>query len=131
MQKNKKNGFLFFDLLIALMIAMTFVTVVLSILCFLMSHYTLHKEYIFAGDIISEVLYRIDIGEQLSLRDVKRFGQTDFVITVDREMISHTPIGGIDQMQLVILTVSWISCRNVTEAMRLKTLDKSKLFTYF
>jgi|GEM_PF-4580400 len=128
MQKNKKNGFLFFDLLIALMIVMTFVTLAFSTLSFLTSCYTTHKEYLFASDIINEILYRIDIAEQLPSKSVKKLGPIDFVITVDREVGMHTPIGVVNQMSFLVLTVSWINYRNGVESITLKTLNKGEIF---
>lgn len=128
MQKNKKNGFLFFDLLVALMMALIFVTIVFSVLCFLTSRYTIHKEYIFAENIISEALYKIDIGDQLSSKSINKLDQTDFVLTVDREIMLHTPFEGVDRVELIILAVSWVGCRNTTETIKVKTLDKVKLF---
>lgn len=127
MQKNKNGGFVFFDLLTSLVIVMMFIIFVSTAASLVVYYYTVHKEYIIAKNIMFDVLYKIDIGEQLPSKFVKTVFEKDFIVAVNEENVPHDLIGTINQMPILVITTIWISVLGNYEKISLTVLNKKKI----
>jgi len=122
MQKNNKNGFFFFDLLVSLMIIMTFITIIFFTVSLLMYHYTVNKQFLLAENIMSQVLYSIEKGDYVSSSKNIKNQNFDFTITIETENVPHTPLFNVTNMSLFLVTVSWFDPREKEQSITFKTL---------
>lgn len=109
MQKNEKNGFLFFDLLIALMLLMIFITIICSTVSLLISSYLIQKQFLCAENLMHDILCKIESTDKFLPKVAFKIDGTDFIVTVEVKYIEHSPFFEFKDMKVFNITVQWVN----------------------
>jgi len=123
--KNNKNGFLFFDLLVSLMVVMIFINVIFSTLSLLLYYYRTNKQFLLAQCVMSKILSDLEQGKKVKLNGIIEGDAVEFTITTDNIKVNHTPFFGVTSMSLFLITVSWIDSRAEQQKVSSMKLDMS------